>query len=581
MINKRILYFKQRYLIFCLIFVIFASIKYVNASEVFGIEKLNENIEYIRNEIDKDNEGKLQQITNIIIRVATIPKNNESFIDHMVQYTDYIKQQKPVIDAQRKSGTREQLKSTYNFIYDEFSVSIIKYLTNKYFSKKIRYTIDEFIKNQKNMFNESKSILNMLESENGIGDIGENIKNRIMPNIGADLDIMHNMFISNILLKEKNSNISNVESYSIQPYENKLDRKIQYNFYSNSQEIPIFITKIEQKGDFKGAQLGGKVTKTSENGSFNYFLKTHQDGNRKKQISRNYSSITTVDCDKVNLKELFIYKLLEKIEIGPKTNFFVNPISKNNLIIATEDIAARGGTFYIAADFKKFQLYTGLFDNTTNEIDNDKNVVRLKSDPSKQISLELLNDLKSKFTRLDLLNRALCLNDVNEGNYGLIKDSNNEYFVKLVDFRAPEDSRSRNYKIDSDDFLFSFLKANGFIYRNDGFIRSVLGNKAENEKITLAYKNLNIFDNITDELLHNTYKEIENFAIQNDGISNKQNAETMGIGEVNPNSPLDNQSIYDLHRYCSDIRKNINLIKEIIKTKYNNLLENIKKDTQK
>lgn len=581
MIYKRILYFKQRYLIFCLIFVIFASIKYVNASEVFGIEKLNENIEYIRNEIDKDNEGKLQQITNIIIRVATIPKNNESFIDHMVQYTDYVKQQKPVIDAQRKSGTREQLKSTYNFIYDEFSVSIIRYLTNKYFSTDIRYTIDEFVENQKNMFNESESILNILKLENDIENVGKNIKNRIIPNIGIDLNIIHNMFISNVLLKEENNNIDNIKSYSMQLFENKFDKIILYKFYSDDQEEPIFKTEIEQKGDFKGAQLGGKVTKTSRNGSFNYFLKTHQDGNRKRSISTNYHSITTKSCGKVNLKELFIYKLLEKVGVGPKASFFLNPISENNLIIATEDIAARGGTFHIAADFKQFQLYGDLFDDTLNEIDNNENVVRLKSDPSKQISLELLNDLKSKFTGFDLLNRALYLNDVNEGNYGLIKDSNDEYFVKLVDFRAPEDREGDGYEIRQDNFLRSFLRANGFVYRNDGFIRSVLGNKTENEKITLAYKNLNIFDNITDELLHNTYKEIEEFTIKNNEISNKQNAEIMGIGKVDPNLPSNNQSVSDLQQYCSDIRTNINLIKEIIKTKYNNLLENIKKDTQK
>ena len=39
-----------------------------------------------------------------------------------------------------------------------------------------------------------------------------------------------------------------------------------------------------------------------------------------------------------NLKEMFVYKLLENLEVGTETFFFINPISNNGLLIATKDV---------------------------------------------------------------------------------------------------------------------------------------------------------------------------------------------------------------------------------------------------
>ena len=35
---------------------------------------------------------------------------------------------------------------------------------------------------------------------------------------------------------------------------------------------------------------------------------------------------------------MFVYKLLENLEVGPETFFFINPISNNGLLIATKDV---------------------------------------------------------------------------------------------------------------------------------------------------------------------------------------------------------------------------------------------------
>lgn len=564
MINKRMLYSKQRYLIFCLIFVIFASIKYVNASEVFGVEQKVQKIKSFDEQYDNDVFDKI--LKSDFIKDELFKEKFKTFLDYTIK-TREIYEKLPYFNENKYKIPKEN-----KMLYLNFSLFFQDYLEDKYLDTKgKKLNLNNFIIQQQNMYNDIKKFIDITKDTK--------IVKYIYNNTSISENIINFIFAKKYLEENEQfgTTIGIKKSYTINEAKQP-KKKIIFSFFdSNDNKQMSISTTRKPYGSQFGLILYEKDKDDAEIGK--YFIKTHQNGNREDGYSSDiYTSKSLASAAAVNLKELFIYKLLEKIGIGPKVDFSVNPFSKNSLVISTESISnfIMGGKLCTG-----FGLYGDLFDNSTNEIDNDENVVRLKSDPGKQISLGLLNDLKSKFTGFDLLNRALCLNDVNEGNYGLIKDSNDEYFVKLVDFRAPEDREDGGYEIRQDSFLRSFLRANGFIYKEKSFIRSVLGKKTENEKITLAYKNLNIFDNITDELLCNTYKEIENFAIQNDETSNKQNAEIMGIEKVDLNSPSNNQSIFDLQQYRSDIRKNINLIKEIIKTKYNNLLENIKKDTQK
>lgn len=583
MINKRMLYFKQNCLISYLFSVVFIIVNCMGLNLGYTTEKdLSTEYVIIKEKIEElENSGVEDEIMVYNRLLGSDFMHDSSFRTKFIEFMDYCVKERESINRREQDSKSVNLQYLANnkflqpkmakIVYLNLSLFFQNYLEDKYLDTKgKKLGLNELIIQQQNMYNDITKFV----------DIAKNTKiiNYIYSNTSISENIINFIFAKKYLEENKQfgTTLGIKKSYTINEAKQSMTEIVFTFFDSNDNKQMSISTTKKPYGSQFGLILHEKGKNDTDIGK--YFIKTHQNGNRNEGYSSDiYTSKSLAEAEPVNLKELFVYRLLEKIGIGAKVDFLVNPFSKNSLVISTRSIDdfVMGGRLST-----KFGLYKNLFDDAENEIDESRNIVWLKSDPNKQISLELLNDLKSKFTGFDLLNRALRLSDINEGNYGLITGNNNKYFIKLVDFIVPKDHKDDGYEIKQDNFLRSFLRANGSIYTNNGFIRSVLGKKTENEKITLAYKNLNIFDNITDEVLYNTYKEIENFAIQNDEISNKQNAEIMGIEYVNPNSVSDNQSIADLQQYYNDIKTNINMIKEIIKTKYNGLLENIRKDTK-
>lgn len=130
-----------------------------------------------------------------------------------------------------------------------------------------------------------------------------------------------------------------------------------------------------------------------------YHIKTHQNGS----TSEN-SSIKPVD-----LKELFIYKLLEFTGYGPKTHFFYNLLSSSGFYIATQDLG-------FTKAIEKNKTFT-LFQKVSKEA-------------------------RKAIISLDIISRILRLKDTttNQGNFGVVTVNNDRSKWKILDFRVTDDS---------------------------------------------------------------------------------------------------------------------------------------------
>ena len=193
-----------------------------------------------------------------------------------------------------------------------------------------------------------------------------------------------------------------------------------------------------------------------------YFIKTHQ-----------YGSTFISSCrETVALEELFVYKFLEKIKIGPETHFFYNYMAKSRgFYIATRDC-----NYSAKNKNKSFILYDDLI--------KQKNL--LKSTPLQNVEESILTGL----TIVDLFCRILRLTDVgnNSTNFGYVKFGG-DYRVKIIDFRIRE---PQSYVTGAKVLFEDFLKGNGTSKYSE-FVYCVLTNKDSREKIQDAQKCFNIF----------------------------------------------------------------------------------------
>ena len=148
----------------------------------------------------------------------------------------------------------------------------------------------------------------------------------------------------------------------------------------------------------------------------------------------------------INIREAFIYKVLEKLGMGPEVKFVVNPFIIQDLYIVTKDLS----------DVKSNEIFI-----TATNIVNKEKIEKLIAD--KDVILE--------FTKFDLINRILGSNDLNPGNYGILSKENKN-LVKIIDFRASE----KSYLL-SEYILSTFLKANGGLYKKDDLAKKILFNR--------------------------------------------------------------------------------------------------------
>jgi len=297
---------------------------------------------------------------------------------------------------------------------------------------------------------------------------------------------------------------------------NKRDNnKITYDFLDSNGAV-VFSTKVNKK--IFGAQFGGIISIESKQNKARKFFKTHQDGSRFTNFSGVLYNSRSISLAKpVNIRELFIYKVLEKLGMGPEVTFVVNPFVKQDLYIVTRDLNNTN--------------LNEIFITAVNIVNKEK-IEKLISD--KNVIIE--------FTKFDLINRILGINDLNSSNYGILSKGDKK-FVKIIDFRAPN-----TFITLSDISLKNYLKANGGLYKKEDLAKKILSNREPKQKFIEGFEALKSIGNENFKgILIPLKDDILNFISQIDDVSNLEIKQQIG---------LDDEVIDDLNDYIITIQKN-------------------------
>jgi len=153
----------------------------------------------------------------------------------------------------------------------------------------------------------------------------------------------------------------------------------------------------------------------------------------------------------LDFKELFIYKVLEFLEIGPRVHFFKVPVLKDGFFIMTEDLSTPNGKFT-----EMGKINSRLENHLISEL---MKLQEGETDQSKYKTFQALRGL----LELDTINRIFKLHDSNDGNFGFINTTpsesssplrislrmaqkwlSQEHEFKIVDFIAPENNKSKD-----------------------------------------------------------------------------------------------------------------------------------------
>ncbi len=237
--------------------------------------------------------------------------------------------------------------------------------------------------------------------------------------------------------------------------------------------------KFTFKSKLSGVQMGQIVDIGYLNNGVeekvSYYIKTHQGGS----VSASGSSLK---ANNVDLKELFIYKVLENLGIGPKAHFFPNILSgQSGFCIATRGIP----TPKKAAGKEKKTFFT--YDNVVEKKGGDhfRKISRFEDLKEKEEIFPgfAKQDFILEMTKIDILAKTLLITDLNSGNFGFVFNEDKMKKCKIVDFRAPENQGS--YLIEKTDLVADFLKGKNTEYGKI-FSSMVLSGRAPEEKIASA-----------------------------------------------------------------------------------------------
>lgn len=249
-----------------------------------------------------------------------------------------------------------------------------------------------------------------------------------------------------------------------------------YKFlYKTNEKDPSYTVLLENKNE--GAQFGGCFTVNDSDGdSQKYFVKAYYgypakgDFNSEKaftsSMSFNCNSELFMDIpfempqySSVDFKELFIYKVLEQLNVGPKSFFIINPYLKDGLFIVTEDLNTQSESF----------IEMGKMDPVLEVVINNI-LIEMRNGDLEQSEYGVFNSLAG-LLEIDTINRVFGLLDANDGNFGYLTSNSikkkkhvtknnartwlmNEHEFRIIDFFQPKTNDT--YIVD--DIFNSFLR---------------------------------------------------------------------------------------------------------------------------
>ena len=252
----------------------------------------------------------------------------------------------------------------------------------------------------------------------------------------------------------------------------KISKEYNFKFSSKKDGKINYSFKISNKQ--KGGQFGALCTVSDGNTYKSFYVKTYYGypakANLNSEVAVNASislktssdfigdSYPETEYSQVDFKELFVYKVLELIELGPKIHFMINPYLKDGILLVTENLNDPENKFIEMAKTMGLEFLNILV---------KLNDIRLGNyNDKKYQSYNALIDL----LEIDTVNRIFTLNDFNTDNFGyLIKKEEN---VILDDENFAENWLLNHHDFKIIDFISSIKKSDNYIEQE--IVRSFL-----------------------------------------------------------------------------------------------------------
>ena len=409
----------------------YKKIEALLAKKINKISKIYE--KEISNMIDVSED--LSKLKNSKLRAQNLTNYTYALIERLLLDLWNLKDIDVVLNCIREIST---LKDSY----EEFDID---YATKKQF---MNYKV--FYKLISQPFYHSRTLLGIsLSSEILKIAYGINEKFDIsLEKIGYNdtkINVTEEIFNSN---SSHNKKISKEYNFK---FSSKKDGKINYSF------------KISNKQ--KGGQFGALCTVSDGNTYKSFYVKTYYGypakANLNSEVAVNASislktssdfigdSYPETEYSQVDFKELFVYKVLELIELGPKIHFMINPYLKDGVLLVTENLNDSENKFIEMAETTELDFI---------DIQCKLNAIRLGkyNDKEYQTYNALIDMLE-----IDIVNRIFTLNDFNTDNFGyLIKKEENVIFDE-ENFAENWLSNHHDFKII--DFISSIKKCDNYI----------------------------------------------------------------------------------------------------------------------
>lgn len=327
-----------------------------------------------------------------------------------------------------------------------------------------------------------------------------------------------------------------------------------------------------------GQQVGAKVVipdVNNEGKQKTFYVKSHQEFSSKSDPQ--LGTRTSNGLGFVDLKELFMYKVLEKIGYGPKTNFIID-----------RDVSQTGveeGIMIVTQD-------SGYTKNPLNKEKSFKTFANIKGEF--KVNEDIDEDTKKDIITIDMISRVFLLGDVmvNEGNFGRVvsietnkskeimeKECNDQELNlkwKVIDFTAPKVAKGKEYYKDKKYVYDNYYGSGGIVY---GFEKGNFSHTYDEDSLNRILqsredKNLlkSIINNFEkgksekklgiEQAIIDSKEEIMQFLKDNEVVLRLKDSET---GEFKEQT---SKRISDLEAYCDCSLKNWeDLIEGISKTK--------------
>jgi len=193
-----------------------------------------------------------------------------------------------------------------------------------------------------------------------------------------------------------------------------------------NQNEDAISSPIEFKEKQNGVQKGFIVTIKGTT----FYIKTHSGGPR--------STTSYISTKAVDIKEVFVYKLLELCNIGPKVHFCKRSVK--DFYIITEDLKENDYSFETFSQVVEDPIFIASTSSLTNKTDESK---------LNDILLQMINSA----TMCDLFTRIFHLTDTlgNPDNFGFVNDE-----CKLCDFTIIDGCHEESEQ----SLMSSFFKGN-------------------------------------------------------------------------------------------------------------------------